>query len=274
MSDSRKTPVITLLTDFGLVDPYVPAVKGVILSLCGDVRLVDVTHSVPPQDVWAGGYIWASCYKYFPEGTIHLGVVDPGVGTMRRPVAARIAGHVFVCPDNGLLSWIAAESPVAEAFELREDAYFMREPSATFHGRDIFAPAAAHIANGVPLSRLGPPADQLFLLQIPQPRKVSERELLGEVIHIDTYGNLVTNIRLADCRELNDWHEADAEVTVGRVSLRGLRRTYSDAPAGESLAYFGSTGRLDIAINMGNAAQSLGIKRGDMVTLSLGGSAQ
>jgi len=272
MSDSLRMPVVTLLTDFGLADHYVPAIKGVIITICPRVQLVDVTHDVLPQDVWGGGYVWASCYKCFPSGTVHVGVVDPGVGGDRRAIVARMAGHVFVCPDNGLLSWIAAEEPVDEAFELRRDQHFLSELSATFHGRDIFAPVAAHIANGLALSELGPPAGELSIRPIPRPAQVSDGQLRGEVIHIDRYGNLVTNIHVTDCRKLGKWDGQAAIVNVGEIELRGLRRTYSDAREGEPLSYFGSMGKLDVAVNMGNAAESLKVKRGDPVTLSTAGS--
>ena len=274
MSDSDRLPVITLLTDFGLADPYVGAIKGVILSICPSVQLVDLTHDISPQDVWGGGYVWASCFGSFPRGTVHVGVVDPGVGSERRAVAARIADQTFVCPDNGLLSWIVADHPVAEAFELRRAEYFLPQPSATFHGRDIFAPAAARIANGLSPAELGPPVQSLTLHDIPRPERVSEHELRGEVVHIDRYGNLVTNIGLAQCRELDNWDEQTAVVSVGRLNLHGLRRTYSDARHGEPLAYFGSLGKLDIAVNRGNAAEFFTISRGDKITLSSGGSSR
>jgi len=263
------SPIITLLTDFGTSGPYVAAMKGVILGICPAARIVDITHDISPQDVSEGAYVWAASFSYFPKATIHVGVVDPGVGGHRRPVAVRAAGHIFICPDNGLLSWVLADHPQTEAFELRRKEFFLPSVSSTFHGRDIFAPAAAHIAKGTSLARLGPPAGRLLLHEVPRPQKLSDVELLGTVVHIDTFGNLVTNITLPDCENLTAWSPTSASVVVGGRKISGLRRTYQDVPPGEPLAYFGSLGRLELAVNKGSAAQILKLNPRDSLNLIL-----
>lgn len=257
--------IITLLTDFGLQDSYVAEMKGVILSICPDATLVDITHSVPPQDIRHGAFILSAASRAFPPSTVHLAVVDPGVGSERRPVAIQTERGFFVAPDNGLLSFVLAEGPALRAVLLSNQAYHRQPVSDTFHGRDIFAPAAAYIHNGVPLQAFGPEVSALSLFPMPRPRWIRENLLAGEVIHVDGFGNVITNIRCAD----GDW-ERFAQVQVGRRSVRRFCRTYADALPGELIALFGSSGYLEVARREGNAARGLRAQVGTPVRVAFG----
>lgn len=254
--------MITLLTDFGHQDAYVGVMKGIIASRCPTTTLVDLTHDIPPQDLWAARFQLMSVFPYFPPNTVHLVVVDPSVGTNRRAVAVRLAGGYFVGPDNGVLSGVLAQTPVLEAVELTNPAYWhVPQPSATFQGRDIFAPVAAHIANGVPLAALGTAiaADSLVRLPVP-PLTTSDRGLAGSVQHIDHFGNAVTTIP-GDCVADGPWH-----LVWQDRSLPGAT-TYNDVSPGAPLALEGSHGFLEIAVNQGNAHIQLGLAIGDGVCL-------
>lgn len=255
--------IITLLTDFGLQDSYVAEMKGVILSICPDVTLVDITHTVPPQDIRHGAFVLSAASRAFPPGTVHLAVVDPGVGTERRPVAIQTERGFFVAPDNGLLSFVLAEGPVLRAVLLSNQAYHRQPVSATFHGRDIFAPAAAYIHNGVPLQAFGPEVGSLSLFPMLRPRRIREDLLAGEVIHVDGFGNVITNIRRAD----GDW-ERFAQVQVGRRAIRRLCRTYAEALPGELVALFGGSDYLELARRDGNAAHRLRARVGTPVRVA------
>ncbi|MBC7228701.1 MAG: SAM-dependent chlorinase/fluorinase [Thermoflexales bacterium] len=273
-------PVITLLTDFGTEDEYVGVMKGVILSIAPGVPLVDLSHRIPPQDVRRAAFLLANAVPYFPPDTVHLAVVDPGVGTERRPLAVRTPTGTFVGPDNGLFSWVLAEVPEWTAVEIRELAYRLPRVSSTFHGRDIFAPAAAHLAAGVPLEGLGPRVEDPVVL--PPPRlEIRAGVLEGEVLYADRFGNLVTSIGRfrwegGDLRLAPAFRPASGERTVGAAAarvvlagaeLRGIRRTYGDVPVGELLALVGSSGFLEIAVRQGSAAAVLGAAPGTPVTV-------
>lgn len=277
-------PVITLLTDFGTEDEYVGVMKGVILSVAPEVRLVDLSHRVPPQDVRRAAFLLSNAVPYFPPDTVHLAVVDPGVGTERRPLAVRTPVGTFVGPDNGLFSWVLAEVAGWAAVEIREPAYRLPRVSSTFHGRDIFAPAAAHLAAGLPLERLGPRVTDP--VQLPLPRlEIGAGVLEGEVLYADRFGNLVTSIGRfrwegSDLHLAPAFRPASGEVTVGaagaRVALagaelRGIRRTYGDVPVGELLALVGSSGFLEIAVHRGSAAAALSATPGTPVTVWVSG---
>jgi len=249
---------ITLLTDFGLLDNYVGIMKGVILSINPHVALIDLTHNVPPQDVWTAAYLLSTAHPYFPAGTIHVAVVDPGVGTSRRAIAVETERAFFVAPDNGLLTPVLKEENVHRIVALTEPRYWLPAPSATFHGRDIFAPVAAHISRGVPLEEMGTPIDEPVLLDWPYPHKRPDGSIVGHVLHIDRFGNIITDIR----RENLD---GDVVVEIAGRCIQGLKRTFAEVEVGEPLAYIGSTGRLEIAIRQGNAASAFGIRRGDEI---------
>jgi len=251
MSDS-SCPVITLLSDFGLSDSYVAAMKGVILGLCPRARLVDVTHLVAPQAVWSAAYLLASCYRDFPPGTIHLAVVDPGVGSARRALAVRAGGYLFVGPDNGILAMVLEREPEWEARELTHPELVRRPLSATFHGRDLFAPAAARLARGWPFEQLGPPVTPIrpdWLRAV-----MDQDELRGRIIHFDHFGNAVTNIGAEQLAAF----EGGFEVRLASSGKRlPLHRNYAEVPVGQPLAVIGGSGYLELAINCGSARDTL-----------------
>lgn len=252
-------PIITLLTDFGHQDPYVAAMKGVILSLNPDAVLVDVTHAVPPQDIIAGAFLLGEAAPYFPPGTIHLAVVDPGVGTSRRGLAAKAGDQFWVGPDNGLFHLVFHRTTDLDMVSVENRAYFRETLSNTFHGRDIFAPVAAHLSLGTPLHAFGPPLSDPVALPWPE-ASFSPEAVRGEIIYVDGFGNLVTNIRGS---ELLPWLGGSPHVIIlGSLTLKGLVRTYGDVAQGEFLALIGSHGYLEIACAQGNAARRLGMSAG------------
>lgn len=280
-------PILTLLTDFGTEDEYVGVMKGVILSIAPDVRLVDLSHQIPPQDIRRAAFLLMNAVPYFPPDTVHLAVVDPGVGTARRPVAVRTPVGTFVGPDNGLFSWALANVPEWTAVEIREPAYRLPRVSSTFHGRDIFAPAAAYLAAGVPLEKLGPRVEDLVWL--PPPRlEVGDLGVEGEILYADRFGNLVTSIGHLEWEgdtlvlvlafgpggSGRRFSAGAAGVVVGSPGLKpralGIRRTYGEVAVGEPLALVGSNGFLEIAVCQGSAVAALGAGPGAPVTLLFG----
>jgi S-adenosylmethionine hydrolase len=261
--------IITLLTDFGLMGPYVGAMKGAILSVNPQALVVDITHEVHPQQVEEGAFILAQAWPYFPQGTVHVAVVDPGVGTGRRALALATPHAVFVGPDNGLLSsalpeeWRpAAPGPVplppgVKAVALENPRYHRHPVSPTFHGRDIFGPAAAHISRGVPLEELGPPVHEVMALPPFRAHRQPDGTLEGRILHIDRFGNLVTTVRQEDL----PWPKV--KVQLGPHQVPGLVRTYAQAQG--PCALIGSSGFLEIAVPGGSAAQVLGAHLGQAV---------
>lgn len=257
-----RPPIITLLTDFGLGDGYAASMKGVILGLNPEARLVDLSHEVPPQDIVAGALILQSAWRYFPAGTIHVAVVDPGVGSSRRGMAAACGGHFLVGPDNGLFSLIFAGQAPHTVVSLENSRYFLPEVSATFHGRDIFAPVAAHLSLGVSLSVLGPKLTEPVRLELPSPR-FGETEVVGQIIAWDHFGNLISTI---PWRPLHSWLRGrPACLRVKGQEIRHFMTTYSEVPTGTLLALGGSHGYLEIACRQGSAAQVLGAGAGERV---------
>lgn len=277
-------PIITLLTDFGLADAYVGTMKGVMLSICPTARLVDLTHHVPPQDVRAAAYLLWTSFRHFPSETIFLVVVDPGVGTAREPVAVETAHGTYIAPNNGVLSFVLPHVEVRHAVVLEDLRYRLPGVSQTFHGRDIFAPAAAHLAAGVPITDLGPPVPELIKLAPPR-LIVGERAIEGEVIYLDHFGNVITSIgHLAwedDALTLTPvFAEPDGEavsflarscrVEIAGQTLDGVLPTYGAAAPGDLLALVGSAGQLEFGVNGGSAAARLQAQIGDPVTLTFG----
>lgn len=261
--------IVTLTTDFGLRDGYVAAMKGVMLSLEPRLALLDVSHEVAPQDVMEGGYVLRQALPYLPEDAVHLVVVDPGVGTSRRAIAAQFTvdgrTHRYVGPDNGLLSLLCGEdTPDAVVVLDRPEVWRLPTPSTTFHGRDIFAPVAARLAGGAALHDVGTPTESVQTMHWPLPRYDAEG-VEGWVVHIDRFGNCITNITEVELRR----HQPEARIKcyVGSTILRGLARTYGSVSAGDALVLTGSDGRLEIAVRGGNAAELLSVKRGDSITL-------
>ncbi len=252
-------PVIALVTDFGTRDHYVGAMKGVALGICPEASLVDITHDVAPQDIAAGALELAAVYCYFPAGTVFLAVVDPGVGSSRRAIAAEAGVYRFVAPDNGLLGAVFEETAPSAIVEIADPRYMRPTVSRTFEGRDRFAPAAAWLAAGVELSALGPAAGSLRPLNLPRPR-VEPADVAGEVVRVDRFGNLITNI---DRRSVEGF--PSLAVTAGTRAIACVVSTYAEAPAGELCALFGSTGHLEIAVNGGSAASRLALGRGAAV---------
>jgi S-adenosylmethionine hydrolase len=256
-------PVIALLTDFGLHDHYVGAMKGVVLGICQDATLVDLTHDIAPQDVAAGAMELAAAYRYFPAGTVFLCVVDPGVGSTRRPIAASADGYLFVAPDNGLLSLAVGDQ--ASIVELTNPAYHLPQASRTFEGRDRFAPAAAWLARGTALSELGPAVETVTRLTFPTAR-VTPRAIDGEVVRVDRFGNLITNI---DAQALSTiGAPSRIDVTIGTDVPLPLVSTYVDVEDGALCALVGSSGYLEVACRGGSAADCLGVGRGAAVHLA------
>lgn len=257
----RNKPIITLTTDFGQKDGYVGSMRGVMLSICSEVILSDLSHEVPPQDIRTAAFILYQSFHYYPADAIHCVVVDPGVGSKRRAVAIHTDHGIFVGPDNGVFSLVlnVAQINVHEAVTLTNPAYQLDQVSATFHGRDIFAPAAAHIARGIPLREFGPPAINLVRLEwVGQPEESTCR-----VIHIDHFGNLVLSITARDIADPD-------EVTfkVGNETINSLDFTFADVEEGDLLAYVGSSrDHIEIATRNGSAAKDLGVSVGDIVTI-------
>ncbi|MXW23274.1 MAG: SAM-dependent chlorinase/fluorinase [Chloroflexi bacterium] len=248
--------IVTLTTDFGTRDSYVAQLKGVLLSRCVDLRIHDLTHDIAPHDVVEGALFLAASVPTFPAGTVHLAVVDPGVGSERRPIAAEVSGQRVVCPDNSLLTLLARAQPIEAVHELT-NPQFRREPvSATFEGRDVFAPAAAHLACGGAIADLGPAVSDLARLALPEPER-TERGMRGEVMHVDRFGNAITNIHVSMLRD--GLHHAQVRVAGRELPVL---RTYADAAGGEALALVGSSGYIEVAVREGSAAETLGLRRG------------
>ena len=261
-------PVIALLTDFGVRDHYAGTMKGVILGICPDVTLVDISHDVAPHDVLGGALELAASYRYFPAGTIFLVVVDPGVGSARRGIAADVGDYRFVAPDNGVLTVIVDEHPPKRVVELGERRYALPTVSRTFEGRDRLAPAAAWLAKGIDLGALGRSAGALRRLDVPKPTVESgSGTVLGEVLRLDRFGNLITNIdrRTFDAVMIPGGHAL--EISVGSHQVQKVVSTYADAAPGEICALFGSTDHLEIAANGANAAALLDLGRGAPVRI-------
>jgi len=255
--------LITLLTDFGIRDGYVGVMKGVIWGIAPQVQIADITHQIQPQNILEGALAYSRVAQYFPAGTIHVGVVDPGVGTTRRPIAACLGDRFFVGPDNGLCTTLAAlahaEGGHVAFVHLDRPQFWLADVSNVFHGRDIFAPAAAYLANGAPLSDLGTPISDPQLLSIPVPEK-KENRWYGQVILMDHFGNLSTNLTRDHLGEMER-----ATIRIGGKTIRGLVKTFGQARPGELAAMLGEAGDLTIAVVNGNAAENLGVRVAEIV---------
>jgi S-adenosyl-L-methionine hydrolase (adenosine-forming) len=262
-SSGSNAATIALLTDFGYRDHYVGAMKGVIATIAPKTRVIDITHGIAPQSVTAGAIALQQSWRFFPKGTIFVAVVDPGVGTARLPIAIDTrAGAPFVGPDNGVLYLAANDAGIRRIVELRASKYRLKEVSATFHGRDIFAPAAAWLASGTPITSLGPTLKQMTQLSIEAPVR-RNKALEGKVIYIDGFGNLVTNIdRTALEVFAASFRVPQLSVTIVNGAPMEIVQAYGDAPTGAPLATFGSFGFLEIAIRDGSAASIFGVGEG------------
>jgi len=251
--------VIAMLTDFGTRDHYAGAIKGVMLSLCPDAALVDISHDIPPHDILTGALELAACYRFFPAGTIFLAVVDPGVGSSRRGIAAEAGDYRFVAPDNGVLTAVFAETPPKRVVSLTERRYARPTISRTFEGRDRFAPAAAWLARGAEVKALGTAVRDYVRLDIPVAQQEGDR-IAGCVLRVDRFGNLVTNIPRAMVERLAA--RGPIRIAAGATAVDSLVETYAGVAAGTICALFGSTDHLEIAENGGRASERLGLAAG------------
>ncbi len=249
-----KTRHIALLSDFGTHDPFVGAMKGVMLSKAPGLTIIDITHQIPPQDIQAAAFYLMAATPYMPKGTLFLTVVDPTVGTGRGIVWARTERHQFISPDNGLISWVEQKEKIIEARFISNSSLFMENISSTFHGRDIMAPVAAAIAKGLPEKKIGPLFPGYRRFPFPQPVKAGNR-ITGQVIAIDHFGNVITNIQ-------REFLSARAVFTVADRMMKGLKLTYASVPEGEPLALIGSFGFLEFAVRNGNFARTFEVKVG------------
>ncbi len=258
-------PLLTLTTDFGLSDHYVGTMKGVILGICPRARIVDISHDVQPFAVTEGAYLIAQAYRYFPRKTVHVVVVDPGVGTSRRPILVEAAGQYFIAPDNGVLGVIYSR----EKHKVRlisNDRYFQKPVSATFHGRDIFAPVAAHVASGIPVSHVGKIIGAYIRPEFEKPRPMGKRNWLGCVLHIDRFGNIVTNFEAAGFPDLQ---RRQFVFALGRRRITDMARSYADRKPGELFAIAGSSGFIEFSMNRSSAAEAGACGPGAPVKLTI-----
>jgi S-adenosylmethionine hydrolase len=253
-------PIITLLTDFGLQDYFVGAMKGVVLSINSSAIIVDITHDIPPQDVRAGAFNLLAVYRDFPAGTIHVAVVDPGVGSARKGIVIDCAGQLFVGPDNGLFSWICAREKSFRAVELSNEKFFRNPVSRTFHGRDIFAPVAAALSSGVAIAEFGQVIDDLVRLEGLVSATTDDGSIEATIIHIDRFGNCITNLT-------REHFGSGARLVVNDREVSAFRAFFADGEANRDdlFCFFGSAGFLEIAIQNSSAAKILGARRGDRV---------
>ncbi len=260
----QRSGIITLLTDFGTTDAFVGVMKGVILGINLDARLVDLTHEVPAHDVEAAAFVLATAYRFFPPGTVHVVVVDPGVGSERRAIAVAAGGQLFVAPDNGVLSYVFGREPGFLAWTIERRDLCLPEVSMTFHGRDVFAPVAAHLSLGVGPDELGPNVTTVVRAKVMEPT-LEERRARGQIIYFDRFGNAITNLP----RDMMEAVPSAGGVTVcvGRHKIRGLVKCYEQGEAGRPLALWGSSGFLEIAVRRASARELLGLAKGQEVAV-------
>jgi len=260
-----KNPIITLLSDFGTQDHYVASMKGVILKINPGCHLVDITHQVNPQDVEEGAFILANAYSYFPKGTIHLSVVDPGVGGSRRPILLVTRDYFFVGPDNGLFTLVAHRDKIKQVVVLTNKKYFLPKVSRTFHGRDLFAPVAAYLSLGIRPKAFGYEISSMKEIGFQKP-VAREGRLLGEILHIDAFGNVVSNID--EVRLFRFVQGRPFVIRAGKKSIHGLKEGYWEGKKGEPIALLGSGGFLEISVRDGDAQKILKVRKGDKIEIS------
>ena len=261
--------IITLLTDFGLKDHYVASMKGVILDIYPYAVIVDISHDVPKYSIRTAAFILKCAYKYFPRGTIHVVVVDPGVGTQRRPIVVKTTNYYFVGPDNGVLMMAAQEDKIKEVYMIENPEFMRREISYTFHGRDIFAPTAAYLARGYSVKRVGRSVEDYIVPSFSR-AKIKNRSIEGEIVHIDDFGNVITNISANDLKLLDVEIGEKVLVEIGGNELKlRLVKSFGYAEKGEMVLIIDSGNLLEISINLGNAAEELKVDIGDQVCIKL-----
>ena len=266
---AQTRPVVALMTDFGLGDGDVGVMKGVIAGIAPDANIIDLTHEIAPQNVPSAAWILSSAYRYFPAGSVFVCVIDPGVGSSRGAIAVYAGDWFFVGPDNGLFSYVYAEQPVHTAVRLENPAYQLPHVSSTFHGRDIFAPAGAYLARGVALHEFGSPVDISTLQRIDITPPVRKRNYIdANILHVDRFGNLITNIPLSLVSNLFDLHNVSAEFPGKRATITQRRRFFAEgAEDGVPFIYGDSSGYVGIAVRNSSASRTLGISAGAPVTL-------
>jgi S-adenosylmethionine hydrolase len=258
-------PVITLTTDFGLADHFAGVMKGVILGICPVAEIVDISHEIGAYEVTEASFLLAQAYRYFPRGTVHIVVVDPGVGTSRRPIVAEAAGQRFVAPDNGLLSMIYAREKHKVRWVTAEK-YFLKPVSHTFHGRDIFSPVGAHLARGVAPAKMGKLITNYMRLHFEQPVRTARRGWTGTVLKIDRFGNLITNFPTTD---FPDMEKRPFEMSVGLRTVEKLARSYAEGAPGELFVIAGSSGYFEVSSSQASAAKMLGCGVGAPVEMRI-----
>jgi len=260
----NSSGIVTLITDFGIQDPYVGQLKGALLKSCREVNIIDLTHFIAPQNVPAAAQVLFSSFQFFPPGTVHLTVVDPGVGSARKILAAAGAGYYFIAPDNGIFTLLFDQGIISEVYQV---TYQSMSKSTTFHGRDIMAPAAALLAKGEPLSAIGKPIVQEQCAMLSQPGFVQKEDhLIAEVIRVDHFGNLRISIRDTDLERLGV-DRSKMRIVIGKAEVSSLSATYSSQQPGCLCALIDSDGFLEIAVNQGNAAERIAARLGDQVTI-------
>ncbi|MBI3649578.1 MAG: SAM-dependent chlorinase/fluorinase [Acidobacteria bacterium] len=264
---AERRPIITLLTDFGEADYFVAAMKGAIYCLNRDVEIIDLTHQITPHDVFSGAFNLLCCYREFPKWTIHVAVVDPGVGSSRRPIFVMTDEYYFIGPDNGIFSYIYQRENINRVVHLTESHYFRAEVSNTFHGRDVFAPIAAYVAKQVDWTKMGAEISDYVKFNLPTPAVVSAKQLRGHVIQVDRFGNIITNITSA---ELPPERAAQGmRLRIGKHEAARCLKNFSEAANNELFAYFGSAGFLELAVARQNAARLVEARRGMEIEIAL-----
>ncbi len=264
-----NNPIITLLTDFGTKDHYVATMKGVILSINPRCSLIDISHEINPQDVREGAIILANAFSYFPKGAIHLAIVDPGVGSGRRSILLGTKNYFFVGPDNGIFTIVAERDNVRYAINITNSKYFLPNVSHTFHGRDIFAPVSAYLSLGIEPEAFGERINNWVRLDFKEPI-IKGDKLLGEITHIDNFGNLISNIDQR--RFLSFIMSYHFRIRIGDKKISEIKQGYWEGKKGEIIALFGSGGFLEISVNNGSAQKRLKVKKGDYITVERGRS--
>lgn len=256
-----------MLTDFGLTDHYVAAMKGVILGICPQAELIDISHEITPFSIEEGAYTLAQAWRCFPKGTIHLAVVDPGVGTAREPIIVSVMGHLFVLPNNGLITLVLKSSPLSRTTHITNDRFFRKPVSDTFHGRDVFAPVAAYLATGLPPSKFGSVMSGTLSGALEKPKPTGPNSWQGVVLKIDQFGNVISNL---------DWEICGAIATspfrlkIGRTVVKQFCHTYGSAPSGQFFALKGSGGYIEVSLNQSHAASRLRVMPGSPLELRIG----
>ena len=260
-----RKPIVTLTTDFGTSDHFAAVMKGVILGICPNATLVDISHDIQPFEITEGAFVISQAYRFFPKKSIHVVVVDPGVGTARRPLLMEAGGHFFVGPDNGVFSMVFTREK-HKVREITSDRFFLKPVSQTFHGRDVFAPSAAHLANGVTPAQFGKPVIDYLRMNLEHPPRTGKRTWTGLILKIDRFGNMITNLHSG---EFPDIYLRAFEMQVGVQKVSKIAQTFADAGCGEIFLIVGSSGYLEVVANQASAARLLGCGTGAPVELSI-----